>query len=124
MICLNEFEDKGCSQKEFEDFIKILSPFAPNLYQEITNQDQKEALWPSYDENKIMSDVVNISFQINGKFREIFSAKIDLNDEEIKSLVKETDTYKKYILDTESGNKESEIKKIIIVKNKLVNIVI
>jgi leucyl-tRNA synthetase len=71
-----------------------------------------------------MSDVVNISFQINGKFRETFSAKIDLNDEEMKSLVKETETYKKYILETESGNKESEIKKIIIVKNKLINIVI
>ncbi len=59
-----------------------------------------------------------MSIQISGKFRGLFSVKTDLEDDEIKELVKNTDTYKKYI------SNESEIKKIIIVKNRLINIVI
>ena len=129
MICLNEFEEKNYSEDELDKFLKIISPFAPNLYQELTGQDSLNIIWPDYDESKLISEQINISFQINGKFKETFLATLNAEDEEIKTLAQSTESYKKYIknlLDKkveQNLDQNSEIKKIIIVKNRLINIV-
>jgi leucyl-tRNA synthetase len=123
MICLNEFEEKGCSKEELEDFLKILAPFAPTLCADYLKSD-----WPAYDENKLVANVVNIALQINGKLRATFEAELNAEDEAVKELAKNTEAYKKYVLEVvdEDGKlKENlEPKKLIIVKNKIVNIVI
>ncbi len=114
MICLNTFEEKGCSKEELENFLKILAPFAPTLCKDYLKSD-----WPTYDENKLVANTVNIALQINGKLRATFQAELNTDDEAVKELAKNTDAYKKYILE-----EKVEIKKIIVVKNKIVNIVI
>ena len=120
MICLNEFEEKGCSKEEFENFMGILAPFAPTLC-----KDYLKVEWPKYDENKLVANIVNIALQINGKLRATFEAELNTDDEVIKDLAKNTEAYIKYILEAKDENEKSvEIKKIIVVKNKIVNIVI
>lgn len=124
MIALNEFEQNGISKDEYQKLLTILNPFAPiiteNILKEVFGiEDTKSLSWPAYDETKLSSDVVNIAVQIGGKMRGVIETKRDLEDTEIEGMFKNSDIYKKYI---ESENKE--IKKIIIVKNKIINVVI
>ncbi len=129
MICLNTFEDElkkgnNISKKTLENFIQILAPFAVHICEEIwqillrNKSSIHTSTWPSFDAEKIKKDEIEMSIQISGKFRGTFIVKNNLNDEEIKNLVKNTDIYKKYI------NRDEEIKKIIIIKNRIINIVI
>lgn len=129
MICLNSFEDeikkgKLISKKTFENFVKIISPFAVHISEEIWQNifGYKTSIhladWPSYDETKIKKDEIEMSIQISGKFRGTFTIKPDASEEEVKEKARETDAYKKYV------SEELIIKKIIIVKNRLINIVI
>jgi leucyl-tRNA synthetase len=117
MICLNEFESNGCSKEEYDKFMAILFPFAPTLC-----NAYKDHKWPEWDENKLQSDTVKIALQINGKMRGTFDIALDASDEDIKSHIKTLDIYNKYVVG--ESDKEVEPKKIIIVKNKIVNVVV
>ena len=72
--------------------------------------------WPTYDESKIQLDTVKVAVSVNGKLRATIEVKKDLSDEEIKELAFAQDGVKRH---TEG----KEIKKVIVVKNKIVNIV-
>ena len=117
MICMNNFEDESVSGDDFDKFMTILAPFAPTLCREYLSRP-----WPTYDAVYLMSDTVEIALQINGKLRSTMIIKNDLDDESIKNLLKENDIYKKYIIDI-NGN-SIEPKKIIVIKNKVVNVVL
>ena len=67
---------------------------------------------------QIKLDEIEMSLQISGKFRGTFKIKVEAREEEIKQFVKDLEIYKKYITD------ESQIKKIIVVQKRLINIVI
>jgi leucyl-tRNA synthetase len=114
MIALNEFEEKGISQEEYDMFMTVLFPFAPTIAHEYA-----KVSWPKWDENKLNSDTVKLALQINGKLRDTFEVALNASEDEVKELVKSTEGYKKYI--TEAG---VEVKKVIVVPNKIVNIVI
>ncbi|MEN9338517.1 MAG: hypothetical protein RI945_242, partial [Candidatus Parcubacteria bacterium] len=129
MICINTFEEEikkgsSISKNTFSKFIQIISPFAVHICEEIWQDilENKNSIhtssWPEYDKEKIIKEEIEMSIQISGKFRGTFHVKLNTQEEEIKELVKNTDIYKKYIIS------ESDIKKIIIVKNRLINIVI
>ena len=129
MICLNSFEEetkKGnkISRNTFSNFIQILSPFAVHICEEIwqnvlgNDSSIHASAWPAFDEAKIVKEEIEMSLQISGKFRGTFLVKNNVEDEELKQIIKDLDLYKKYVLN------EIEIKKIIIVKNRLINIVI
>ncbi len=114
MICLNEFEEKGVSDDEYEKFMTVLAPFAPTLCAEhLTNS------WPIYDENKLQSEEVTIAVQIAGKMRGTFTIHAGASDEEVMVELEKTESYKKYVIDT-----NSLVKKTVVVKNKLVNVVV
>jgi leucyl-tRNA synthetase len=129
MICLNSFEEEikkgnNISKNNLGKFVQILSPFAVHICEEIWQDilgnkiSVHVSLWPEYDEEKIKLDEIEMSLQVSGKFRGTFIVKSDATDEEIKDFVKTLEVYKKYITD------ESQIKKIIIVQKRLINIVI
>jgi leucyl-tRNA synthetase len=123
MIMLNYYEDLGGITKEaFSDFLVLLAPFAPltteGLWQKLGNVPSVHSqVWPSYDESKILRDTVTIAIQIAGKMRGTIDISRDSEDSVVIDAVKNHDMYKKYV-------GESEPKKIIVVKNKIVNIVI
>jgi leucyl-tRNA synthetase len=114
MICLNEFEKGGLSDDEYEKFMTILAPFAPEIAHEFVGSD-----WPIYDESKIVSNVATLAIQINGKLRGTLETEMDNSDENIIALLKDSETYKKHITEL-----SLEPKKIIVVKNKIISIVL
>lgn len=111
MILVNEFEQNGLSQAEYDSLMTILAPFAPETCAAYVDKG-----WPAWDQNKLIADEVTIVIQVNGKLRGNITAKKDSTDEEVLAAVKATDIWTKNIT--------AEPKKVIIIKNKLVNIVI
>jgi leucyl-tRNA synthetase len=137
MICLNIFEkEKEISQDVFKKFLIILSPFAPHiseeLYQKIKNQKSKvkntdkkqknlksiiEEKWPEYDEKLIKEETFNLVIQINGKTRDVIEVMRGIS----KAEAKEKALSSSKIIGWTQGK---EIKKIIFVKDKLINFVV
>ncbi len=123
MICVNEFEKKDKIAKgDFEMFLKILAPFAPFITEELwKNLGYTTSIhtsgWPLPDESLMIESEVTYAFQVAGKLRGTFITPKDLEEEAVIELLKTLDIYKKYI-------ENAEPKKIIFVKNRLVNIVL
>ena len=123
MIFVNECYKVGKCPKEYaEGFIKMLSCITPHIGEEIwsilghENTIAYES-WPVYDETKLVSDEVNIAISINGKLRSTISVSVDADKETLEKLALEDEKIKRY-----TDNKE--IVKVIVVPNKIVNIVV
>ena len=122
MVFTNElYKSEKLYVPYLEGFIKTLACIAPHLGEEIWEMlGHKDLIdfeaWPIYDESKIVLNLINIAVSVNGKLRATLEVKPDLDDEEIKSLALSLEAIKRH---TEG----KEIKKIIVVKNKIVNIV-
>ncbi len=123
MILLNFYEERGSvSSDSFKILLTLLAPFAPKLTEELWSElgetdsiHKKE--WPSYNEKYLVADTVTLAVQIGGKMRGTIEVARDAEDAVVMEEVKKQDFYKKYV-------GEGESKKVIIVKNKIVNIVI
>jgi len=107
-----------------EPFILLLSPFAPHIAEELWQRlGHKQTLayepWPEYDEELIKENTVEIVLQINGKVR----GTIQVSREEAGKR----DVLEKIALESEAIQKRiagKEIKKVIAVPNRLVNVVV
>jgi leucyl-tRNA synthetase len=111
MILLNELESNGLSQDEYDKFMTILAPFAPESAKEYVTRS-----WPEYDEDKLTANEVTVVIQVNGKLRGNIVVAKDVSEDELLSKIKTLDIWSKFVT--------TEPKKIITIKNKLVNIVI
>ncbi|MDD2935151.1 MAG: leucine--tRNA ligase [Candidatus Pacebacteria bacterium] len=123
MILINEMEkEEEIAQQDYENFLKLLAPFAPHITEELwqilgnTNSIHDES-WPKFDENLMKDTSHTVVIQINGKVRGEIQIEEGTSDDDVKKLAMEQEASKKWMM----GN---EPKKIIYVKNKLVNIVI
>ena len=102
--------------------LKMLSPFAPHITQKIWTDIGETTIlmqesWPEADDSALKESKKEIIIQINGKLRGKIVVNIDLDKDEITKLVLQDEKLKTYLMD-------SEIKKIVHVKGKLVNYVI
>lgn len=102
--------------------IQILSPFAPHLGEELWHPIGQgdsvfNSVWPKWDEEKLKTERVTVVVQVNGKLRSRIEVGIDSEDETVKDVAFKDSKVKKYT----DGR---EIKKVVIVKNKLVSIVV
>ena len=105
-----------------ESLILLLSPFAPHICEELWERTgHKNFLfripWPLYDPKLASEERVTIVVQVNGKLRDKFEAERDSAEEEIKEQALGLSRIRHLVGDQKP-------KKIIYVKNKLVNIVI
>jgi leucyl-tRNA synthetase len=105
-----------------ENFILLLSPFAPHIAEElwqILGKTKSLAYepWPVYDKAKCIESIVEVVLQINGKIRSKISIPMNTQNVELEKLALEDTNVKRYI------DGKRIIKKVII-PNKLVNIVI
>jgi leucyl-tRNA synthetase len=73
--------------------------------------------WPEYDEDKAREEELVIVLQVNGKVRSKIQVAADIEDEKLRELALDDDKVLRFI-----GDKP--IKKVIVVKKKLVNIVV
>ena len=122
MVFVNECYKQDVIPVEYATgFIKLLSPFAPHIGEEIYNVIGHEesiayASWPTYDESKLVEDHVEIVVQIKGKVKAKLNIPQDATKEEMEQLALADEKVKEAI-----GDKE--IIKVIAVPKKLVNIV-
>ena len=122
MILVNAMEEGSFTQEDYRVFLQVLAPFAPHLVEEVWNllgnsTSVHSSIWPSYNEKYLLTEEVTIAVQIAGKMRGTIEIARDSEDSAVLDMVKTTEMYKKYV-------GENEPKKVIFVKNKLVNIVI
>lgn len=102
--------------------VLVLAPFAPFMSEELWNLLGGEfsvhnKLWPTYDEESLVSDKLNLSVQINGKFRGVVEIKPEATEEEVVELVRKEEKLVKYL---EVG----KIVKTIYIKGKTINFVV
>jgi leucyl-tRNA synthetase len=102
--------------------IVLLAPMVPHLAEELwellgNRESIFKAAWPAYDPAAITEDEITIVAQVNGKLRSNVVVPADSSEEETQARVLADDTLKKWI----AG---AEIKKVIVVPGKLVNIVV
>ena len=104
------------------DFVKILSPYAPHLGEELWEKlGNKKSIayetWPTYNEEFLKDDTKEIVVMVNGKLRDKFEAAPGSDDETLKTMAFDREGVKKH-------TDGKEVVKVIVVKDKLVNIVV
>ena len=125
LYLIDELKDKSSRaalKESLEVLVIALSPFAPHISEELWEKLGNEAgilntSWPVYDEAALQQDQILIVIQINGKVRSRIHVPGDSSDEYIKQEALENDRIQELI----SGK---EVKRVILVPKKLVNIVI
>ena len=123
MIFVNAVYKADSCPKEFaEGFIKVLSPIAPHICEEIWEMfGHTETIafesWPTYDESKCVDDEVEIAVQINGKVREKLVVSAEAEAAEVIAAAKALDKI------AEAINGMAIVKELY-VKGRLVNIVV
>ena len=100
----------------------LLSPIVPHFAEELWNALGFEtsillASWPSYREDYLVKDELLIVVQVNGKLRSRFHVDADADDDTIKEMALSDERVQKFI-------EGKPVKKVIVVKKKLVNIVV
>ncbi|MBO4600815.1 MAG: leucine--tRNA ligase [Bacilli bacterium] len=123
MIFINAVNKEEKFPREYaEGFIKLLNPLCPHITEEIWerlghNETIAYEPWPTYDEEKTIEDNITIGVQVNGKLRGTIDIKKDAPKEEVEELAKSNENVKKF-------TDGLEIVKVIVVPNKIVNIVV
>ncbi len=105
-----------------ERMLILLSPFAPHMAEDLWSRlGHKNSIfqekWPEYSEEIIKKDTTILVIQINGKTRDTIEVKTGISEKEARELTLSQKKVKTYILD-------KEIKKVIFVPGKLINIVV
>ena len=114
---------KGYKKKTIlENYKKILitmNPILPHLSNECLEiiKEYKGIIWPSYDEKQLQESSSLIVIQINGKKRGLINTNLNVTEKEIIELIYKDEKISKYLID-------SNIKKQIYIKNKLINIIV
>ena len=125
MVFVNEVYKNGTCPREYaEGFIKMLSPITPHVCEEIwqvLGHDSTIAFesWPAYDEDKCRDSQVTIAVQVNGKMRGTVVMDADLDNDTVVQNVLANDKIASFL--QKNGG---EIRKTIVVKNKLVNLIV
>ncbi|NQT46726.1 MAG: leucine--tRNA ligase [Candidatus Omnitrophica bacterium] len=116
--------DKGKSviKEAIEALLLLLAPFVPHMVEELWERmGHKRSIfketWPNYDLDLLQADEITIVIQINGKVRGKVEVPIDISDEELRSKALEEKAIAKWI-------SQSQIRKVIIIPKRLVNIVV
>ncbi len=124
MICLNELNELKCNKREImEPLLVILSPFAPFITEELWRNalGHKDSIlhtkFPVYNEEYLKENTFSYPVSFNGKTRFMLELPSTLTKEQIEKEVLANEGTKKWLND-------AAIKKIIVVPNKIVNVVI
>ncbi len=123
MVFVNEAHKVDTMPKAYADgLIKLLAPIAPHMMEELWSKLGHEgsisyAAWPTYDESKLVSDTVEIIVQVNGKLRDKIEVATDTPKDELEKIATTDDKINKFI----DGK---NIVKVIVIPNKIVNIVV
>jgi leucyl-tRNA synthetase len=112
----------GVVRHALENAVLLLSPIVPHFAEEIweaLGHDESILLapWPDYREDALVKDEATIVVQVNGKLRSRFATAMDTGQEALKQAALADEKVLKFI----DGK---TIRKVVVVPNKLVNIVV
>lgn len=126
MLYQLRWDDKSAAsmavlKETIESLILLLSPFCPHICEEMWQTIGKtvsiaETSWPGFDMDIIQAEELLIVIQVNGKVRSKIIVEAEIDDESLKKAAVEDEKTKEWI-------RGKEIKKIIAVPKRLVNIV-
>ena len=110
------------TKADFKTYITLLNPVAPHLTEELWEMagfkgKLNQTSWPTYDEKKLVKDEFEMPVQINGKVRGKVIMPIDANKDDAIEAAKNDSNIANHIAD-------KEIRKIIYVPGKILNIVV
>jgi len=104
-----------------EKMLILLSPFAPHLAEEIWQKiGNKNSIffekWPKYDPKLVKEETITLIIQVNGRVRDKIEVEADISEKEARELAISQEKVQKWI-------EGKEIKKVVFVPGKLINIV-
>ena len=123
MICVNDLSDVKCHKKEvLEKILILLVPYAPHISEELWQQLGNEgfvidAAFPSFDASLLVESSKEYPISINGKVRANILLSLSLTQEEVEQAILANETVQKWL-------EGKPPKRIIYVKNKMINVVI
>jgi leucyl-tRNA synthetase len=123
MICVNELTDIKCHKKEIlENVLVLLTPYAPHIAEELWHQlghagSILDAPYPAFDPKHVVESSKEYPVSINGKVRTNISMALDISQPEVEEIILKNETVQKWL-------EGKPPKKIIYVKNKMVNVVV
>ena len=123
MIYTNTLEKRGgVTKDEYEALLKLLAPFAPHMTEELWgtlghSESVHATPWPAYDESKLIKSEITMVVQVNGKVRAQIVVSKDQNQDEIEKLALSNADVSKWL-------EGVEVKKVIVIPGKVVNIVV
>lgn len=114
--------DQEIRQEVIQNILLMLSPIVPHVTHSLWQAlGFKEAivnvLWPEVDSSALVSQSINVTIQVNSRVRGHLVVANDCSNAEIEKLAVELPGVQKYLVN-------NKIKKIINIKNKLINIVV
>ena len=122
MECTNAYTSAGEVPRDlFLTFLKLLSPFAPHLAEEINSalgetELLSEQTWPVLDESLLVESEIQIIVQVNGKLRARLTVPADISKEDLEKQALADDN-------VSAHTAEKTVRKVIVIPGKLVNIV-
>ena len=126
MALVNDFYAKGLSKGDLEALLKLLSPFAPHMVEEMWELMGYAAKygkmcmqmpWPDYDESKTIDATAEMAVQVNGKLKGTVVDPTDSEEAAVVAAAMALDKVKK-------ATEDMSVVKTILVKNKLVNLIV
>ena len=123
MICINELSDLHCHKKEvLEKVLILIAPYAPHIAEELWNRlgntgSVLDAAFPQYDGKYLVETAKDYPVSINGKLRSNLLLSLEATTEEVEKMVLANEVVQKWL-------EGKPPKKIIYVKNKMINVVI
>jgi len=106
----------------YEILLTLLAPFAPHISEELWQKlGHKKSIflekWPQYDSKLIRQNTFDLVIQINGKLRDRVKAEISITQQQAEKLARASKKIQQFLID-------KQIKKVIFVKDKLINLVV
>ncbi len=121
MTLANEMSEYTCSKEDVKLFLRLLSPFAPHIAEELWQKVGGTGLvatqaWPVYDPAKTLDDTVEVAVQVAGKLKGTVAIARDISDEDAIAAA--------LTLDKVAASSEGKrLVRSIVVKNKLINLI-
>ena len=123
MICVNELTALKCDKRAVLELLTIvLSPFAPHVCEELWHMlghhtTVCDAAWPAWDEAFLREDTVTYAISFNGKVRYSLELSVGLPREEVERIALTHEQSARWL-------EGLTPKKVIVVPDKIVNVVI
>ena len=126
MTMVNEFTARGCSKGDLEILLKLLSPFAPHIVEEIWEMKGfaekygkmcMQTEWPTWDESKTVESSVEMAVQVAGKLKGTVVVPMDSDQETVMAEAVKLEKVQRAM-------EGMDVIKVIFKTNKILNLIL